>query len=185
VTVNGVGQNGTPVSQTASATVTVSEAPATATTVKTSASATPTSGCATVRYNVAVNNTSALTSDETEKLTALTDSTYGDITQLQGNVLGTTCGVASGIGTLSGTAGAGVLPTTLAVGGTYSCMFDAKFCGNTGPLKNPPNATTCPAGIEMLDTVSGTLVGDENETVTQTPGNLTVDVCFATTEVTK
>jgi hypothetical protein len=186
VTVNAIAQNGTtPVLGTASATVTVSEEPATATTVKTSASAIPTSGCATVRYGVQVGNTSASTSDETESLSALTDSTYGDITQVQGNILGTTCGVAAGTGTLSGSAGAGALPTTIAVGGNYSCQFDAKFCGNTGALNKPPNATTCAAGIEMMDTVTGTLTGDEDETVTQTPGKLTVDVCFSTTEATQ
>jgi hypothetical protein len=37
----------------------------------------------------------------------------------------------------------------------------------------------------MMDTVTGTLTGDEDETVTQTPGKLTVDVCFSTTEATQ
>jgi len=168
--------------------VTVQEAEATAADVKTSASATPTYGCATVRYGVQVDNTSESTSDETETLSALSDSQYGDITKVQGNVLGTTCGVATdklGLGTLSGSNGAGTLPATIAVNGNYTCQFDSKVCGNTGALTNPPNATNCPAGVEILDTVSGTLTGDESETVTQTPGNLIVDVCFSTTEATK
>ncbi len=188
VTVNGVAQNGTtPLSGTANATVTITEADSTAADIKTSASAIPTSGCATVRYNVEVDNTSGLTTDETETLSALNDTQYGDITTLQGNVLGTTCGVATGQGTLSGP-GAGALPATLAVSGPsakYTCQFDAKVCGNTSALTNPPNATNCPAGVEIIDTVSGTLVGDESEAVTQTPGKLTVDVCFSTTEATQ
>ncbi len=184
VTVNGLAQNGTtPLAGTASATVPIGEAASTATDIKTSASAIPTSGCATVRYSVEVENTSEMTSDETETLNALNDSSYGDITTVQGNVLGTTC-AATGAGTLAGP-GAGALPTTIAVGGNYTCQFDAQVCGNTKALVNPPNATTCPAGIETSDTVSGTLVGDESETVSQTPGTLTVDVCFGTTVVTK
>jgi len=128
-----------------------------------------------------------LTTDETETLSALTDSQYGDVTSVQGNVLGTTCG-ASGLGTLAGTAGAGALPASIAVGGKYACEFDAKVCGNTKALSTsatPPNVTNCPAGLEISDTISGTLVGDESEAVTQTPGSLTVDVCFVTTEATK
>jgi hypothetical protein len=187
VIINGLAQNGTtPISGTANASVTIAEAPATANVIKTSASVMPTSGCATVRYGVEVENTTGLTTDETESLSALTDTTYGDITTVQGNVLGTTC-AATGKGTLSG-AGAGALPTTIAVGGNYTCQFDAQVCGNTKALSTtaaPPNATNCPAGLEVTDTVSGTLVGDESETVSQTPGTLTVDVCFATSEVTK
>jgi len=189
VTVNGVAQDGTtPISGTASATVTVGEAPATAADVVTSASAAPSYGCADVKYNVEVENTSRSAGDESETLSALNDSYYGDITKVQGNVLGTTCGVATnaaGLGVLSGASGAGVLPATIAVGGNYSCQFVGKFCGSAGALQNPPNATNCPAGIEVIDTVSGTLTGDDSEAVTQQVATLTVDVCFAATETTK
>jgi hypothetical protein len=195
VAAKGVGQNGTtPFSGNSNeVTVTAGEAESTASTIKTSASASPSYGCATVRYGVEVDNTSASTSDETETLKALTDSYFGNIavgtTQppLGTNVLGTTCGVATGSpgqGTLSGSTGAGVLPATIDVGGNYACQFDAKVCGNTGPLVKPPNATDCTAGIENTDTVSGTIVGDESETVTQQTGKLTVDVCFSVTEAT-
>lgn len=194
----GVGQDGTtPFSGTSnSVQVTTGEADATASTVKTVASATPPYGCATVRYGVEVDNTSASTSDESETLSALTDSYFGNIAVgigqplLGTNVTGTTCGVASGsygTGTMaSGQPGAlmsqaGTLPATIAVGGKYNCEFDAQVCGNTGPLTEPPNATTCAAGIENTDTVSGTLVGDESDqVVTQKTAKLTVDVCFST-----
>ena len=187
VIVNGVDNTNKAISGTANATVTVTEAEAAAADIKTSASAIPTSGCATVRYNIEVDNTSDLTTDETVTLSALTDSQYGDITSVQGNVLGTTCG-ANGLGTLSGTGGAGALPHSIAVGGNYACQFDAKVCGNTKALSTsatPPNVTNCPAGVEISDAVSGTLVGDESEAVSQTPGSLTADVCFSTTEATK
>ena len=187
VVVNGVGQGGGAISGSASASVTVGEAPSTASTITTSALAIPTSGCATVRYNVQVQNSSGSSTDETETLSGLFDNSV-DITRLSANILGTTCGVASGLGTLAGTAGAGAFPTALAVSGaasTYTCQFDAKVCGNTGVLTNPPNATDCPAGLEVNDSITATLTGDESEMVTQTPGNLTVDVCFSTTEKTK
>jgi hypothetical protein len=187
VTVNGADNTNKPISGTANASVTVTEAEAAAADIKTSASAMPTSGCATVRYSVEVDNTSGVTTDEMETLSALTDSQYGDITAVQGNVQGTTCG-ATGLGTLSGSAGAGVLPLTIPVAGKYACQFDAKVCGTTKALSTsatPPNLTNCPAGLEVSDSVSGTLVGDESEMVSQTPGTLTVDVCFATTETSK
>lgn len=190
VTVKGVGQGGTPFSGGSNAvTVTAGEADSTASTIKTSASASPSYGCATVRYGVEVDNTSASTNDETESLSALTDSYFGNIAVGTGqpplgtDVLGTTCGVATGSpgeGTLSGSTGAGLLPAKIAVGSKYICQFDAKVCGNTVPLSEPTNATNCAAGIENTDTVSGTIVGDESEAVTQKTGKLTVDVCFST-----
>jgi hypothetical protein len=165
--------------------VTSNEVSSSAAYIKTSSSATPSSGCATVRYNVQVNNSSLAGSDESETLSALSDSVYGNIASVQGNVLGTTCGQTAGQGTLTGTPGPGLLPATIAVGGNYACQFDAKVCGTTAALTNPPNATTCAAGLETKDTVSGTIVGDESEVVSQTPGSLTVDVCFSTTEATQ
>lgn len=128
-----------------------------------------TAGCATVRYNVTVKNTSASGTDETLSLSAFNDSAFGSITTVHNDVLGTTCGVASGAGTLSGSAGAGVLPATIAVGGTYSCQFDGQFCSGLG-------TDGC---FSHTNTVSATLKGDENEVVTLTPGTVNVKECLA------
>ncbi len=127
-----------------------------------------------------VKNTSG--GDETLTLSALKDDGFGDITTVHGSVLGTTCGVASGVGTLSGTVGAGSLQNgttqTIGLGGDYSCQFDATFCAAPGPL---PAGTTCnPAtGIYHTNTVTPTLTGDEGETVTDTIGSLTVTECVS------
>jgi hypothetical protein len=166
VTANGVTQNGTAVSGTASATVTTGDAPASATFIKTLGSANPTSGCATVIYDVEVDNTSGLTTDEAETLTALSDNVYGDITTVHGSantngsVVSTTCAVTQSI----------------AVGGKYNCSFDGVMCGALGAVTNP---TACSAGLEVTDILSGTLTGDETETVSTTAGSRTVEVCFS------
>jgi hypothetical protein len=130
-----------------------------------------------------VNNTSG--ADETLTLSGLTDDKYGDITKFPGGtVLGTTCGVAknsAGLGTLSGSSGAGAFGTSDAViqpGGDYQCQFDAQFCMAPGTV-TLPNNSTC-KGIFYTDTVSATLTGDEGETVSLTPGALTVDQCIST-----
>jgi len=171
-------QNSNPV------TVTSTDAPSTATTTKTSVSTTKI--CATVRYGVDVKNTSG--AEETLTLSALLDDGFGDITQWTGStptpnasVLGTTCGVASGaagLGSLSGSTGGGTLSATIAVGGHYTCQFDATFCAAPGPLIG----TTCtpPTGIQHKNTVTPTLTGDEGgETVTDTIGSLTVTECVS------
>jgi hypothetical protein len=90
------------------------------------------------------------------------------------SVLGTTCGVTSGVGTLSGSPG--VPFGTLAAGGDYQCQFDAQFCGAPGPI----TGTACTNGISKTDTVSATLTGDEGEVVSLTPGALTVIQCITT-----
>ena len=159
-------------------TVTSSDAPSTATTTKSVNSLA--AGCATVRYAVAVHNSSG--AEEALTLSALQDSSFGDITKAtptNASVLGTTCGVASGVGTLSGSAGAGALPTTLAVGGAdYSCKFDAQICGNltTITLPNPPGGTCL--GLQHQNKVTPTLAGDEGEAVTNVGNTLTENVCF-------
>jgi hypothetical protein len=127
-----------------------------------------------VRYSAAVHNSSG--ADEALTFTALTDSAYGDLTKLGSGapltVLGTTCGVATnspGLGTLSGSTGAGSLPTTLAVGGNdYTCQFDAQFCSAI--------VSGC---ISHSNKVSATLAGDESETVTETGNTLTVQECLS------
>jgi hypothetical protein len=160
--------------QSNSVTVTSTDAPSSAKVTK--AFVGTEAGCATVRYSVDVNNSS--TADEALTLSTLTDTAYGDITKLGSGtpptILGTTCGVittSSGLGTLSGSPGAGGLPATIAVGGDYKCAFDGQFCS---ALDN----NSC---ISQVDSVSGTIVGDESETVTQTFNTLTVKECFAAT----
>jgi hypothetical protein len=175
VTANGIGSDGsTPTSGTSnSVTVTAGEAATTGTITKSLNSIT--SNCATVRYGVDVKNTSS--ADETLTLSALNDSAYGDITKsgtANASVLGTTCGVTSGVGTLSGSPG--VPFGTLAAGGDYQCQFDAQFCGVPGPI----TGTACSNGISKSDTVSATLTGDEGEVVSLTPGALTVIQCITT-----
>jgi len=150
-------------------TVTSSDAPSTATTTK--GVVTTTAACATVRYSVDVKNTSL--AEEALTLSALNDTAFGDITTVGGPVLGTTCGVATGspgLGTLSGSLGAGSLqpvPATIAVSGTYSCQFDAQFCSalNAGCISN-------------TDKVNATIAGDEGEPVSVTANTIKVTECL-------
>jgi hypothetical protein len=171
-----------------------------------------TAGCATIRYGVDVANTSQTTapgSDETLTLSALNDTSFGDITKWTGSapvnplVLGTTCGVASGVGSLAGSPGAGVLPVTLGPpNGDYSCQFDAQFCSAPGTIITTAGkcmSSTCSVGkvgtacsqdsdcnvtcngIQHKNTVGATLTGDEGEVVSLTPGSLTVNDCMTVT----
>ena len=164
--------------QSNTVTVTSTDAPSTATVTKGLDSTT--AGCATVRYNVGVHNSSG--ADENLSLSAFDDSAYGSITTVHGSVLGSTCGVATtsaGLGTLSGSLGAGTLPATLAVGGSdYACKFDAQFCGALTTITKP-DGTTC-LGLQHVNKVTATITGDEgaNDAVTQTGNTLTVDECF-------
>ena len=155
-----------------SVSVTSSDAPSTATITK-GVTATE-AACATVRYNVDVANTSG--ADENLTVNTLSDSAYGDVTKLGASILGTTCGVATtspGLGTLSGSSGAGVLPASLLVGGAdYKCQFDAQFCSGLDP-------NSC---ISNTDRVSGTFSGDEAaDKVTLTDNQITVKECLTTT----
>jgi hypothetical protein len=172
--------NGTQVSSN-SVTVTSTDAPSTATVTKGIDSTT--AGCATVRYTVGVHNSSG--ADENLSLTAFNDSQYGSITTVHApDVLGTTCGVATGVaglGTLSGSTGGGSLPATLAVSGSdYTCKFDGQFCGALSTITKP-DGNTC-LGLQHVNKVTGTIHGDEgvNDVVTQTGNTLTVDECFTT-----
>jgi hypothetical protein len=160
-------------SKSNSVTVTSSDAPSTATLTKGLAGTI--AGCATVRYNVTVHNSSG--ADEALTLSGLGDTAYGtDITKLGSGapltVLGTTCGVATGspgLGTLSTSTGAGILPTVLAVGGTdYTCQFDGQFC----------SALDAQGCISHSNKLTSTLAGDEGEAVTVTGNTLTVKECF-------
>jgi hypothetical protein len=161
--------------QSNSVTVTSTDAPATATVTKGYVGTE--AGCATVRYSVDVHNSSGY--DETETLSSLTDTVYGDITKLSTGttppiILGTTCGVADGLGTLAGTGnGAGAFPATIAVGGDYTCQFDGQFC----------SAVDINACLTQVDSVSGVLKGDESSdtTFTQKANTLSVKECFTAT----
>jgi hypothetical protein len=179
VTVAGHGSTAGKFGPTSSNQVTVvsNEAPTTGTITKTFGG--NTSGCATVRYNVQVANTSASGTDEMLTLSSLNDNPFGDITKVQGSVLGTTCGVAVGqpglgsLSTVNATAtNGGALPTTIPVSnGAYSCQFDGNFCSaldNNGCFTH-------------TNTMSATLTGDEGEVVSLTPGVLKVQECLSET----
>jgi len=107
VTVSGHDQNGTAVSKTASATVAITDVPPTAQVIKSLNSLL----CSIVRYNVEVKNTSPT---DALALTALTDSSFGDLFTVHDNVVATTCTSRS-----------------IAVATSSTCTFDAKFCGGT------------------------------------------------------
>jgi len=164
-------------SQSNQVTVVSNEAPTTGTITKQFVA--NKAACATVRYSVEVKNTSQSGTDEILNLSAFNDSAFGSITSTHGSgnnaVLGTTCGVASnlpGLGTLSGSSGAGGLPTTIPVnGGAYTCQFDGQFCSGL-------DANGC---FQHDNTVSATLTGDEGagDVVSLTPGSLTVKECIA------
>jgi len=185
------------------------EAPTSATATKSYVSTI--AACATVRLSAVVANTSAF--DENETLSALSDTVYGDVTSCKGttngctstgnpNILGTTCGVASGngLGTLSGVStttsscvasngtppfsscNGGGLPATLAAGtgtaptgngGVYQCEYDVQFCGGL-------DANGC---ISEVDSVNASVKGDDStDTVlTQAANTLHVKECLIPT----
>lgn len=160
-------------SQSNQVTVVSNEAPTTGTITKSYVATT--AGCATVRYGVEVKNTSAANTDESINLSAFNDSAFGSITSVHGtgtnSVLGTTCGVASGslgLGSLSGSSGAGALPVTIVNGGTYTCQFDGQFCSGL-------DGNGC---FSHTNAVSATLTDDENAAVTFTAGTLNVKECL-------
>ncbi len=102
--------------------------------------------CADVDYRVRVNNTSTA---ESLTLTALNDDGFHSITSVHDNVLSTNCSV----------------PQTLAPQGStnppdfYQCDFRAHFCG-----------------ASHIDTVTGTLNDNENNTINKASNQLTVNV---------
>jgi hypothetical protein len=121
----------------------------------------------------------------TPPIIALNDSQYGDVTKIQGNVLGTTCGIASGsngLGTMgAGKPGAlvstaGTLPATIATGGDYTCQFDAQFCGQ---LSSVTTSTGTCNGLQQSDIITPALLDDEGNSFTNSSNTLTVSECFA------
>lgn len=196
ITVYGHGdQSGTAITPGVSNAVTVKsgESPTSATISKTFGSNDQV--CAKVTYNVDVANTTPAGSDETVTLTGLTDTSFGDITTVQGSVSATTCNVSS------------TAPQTLTVGTDYKCSFQAQFCGQpTTIVATPgkcgangfcsagqPSSIACTAdtncdvscmGVQHSNTVNATMHGDEGSsdtpngtTFTVTPGGLTVSEC--------
>lgn len=116
--------------------------------------------CAVERFNVKVTNTDTV---EDLTLTALNDDKFGDITSIQGDVYGTTCGVASGVGTLLNETGAGTLSATVtANGGIYACQFDGFICKTdlphtntvTGALNDNDGNTVSPVGTAEVTTLT-------------------------------
>ena len=169
--------------------VVTSEAPSTATITKGHDSTR--AACATERYTVDIANTSG--ADENLKLTAISDSYFGDITTVHGTgdaaVVATTCAIPTG-------------GASLPVGGSdYTCTFDGQFCHTFGQIVTTagkcasgvcsaglPNTTACSTdadcnvtcnGIQNTNKVSGTLVADEAaDKVTVSNNTLTVNECF-------
>jgi hypothetical protein len=116
----------------ASATVNIADVPPTASLVK-SATMVVTS------YEVKVTN---LSTAEGLDLTALVDDKFGDITQIQGNVVSTDCSV----------------PQTLAVdGGMYTCAFEGK-------ATTSPHTNTVTGAVE--DDEGGSVTPSDSATVT-------------------
>jgi len=201
VTANGVDASIPPngVSGTATASATAGDAPSSANLIKTVGNAQ--SGCATLRFTAEIDNTSGSTTDEGEKLWALSDSQFGSLTSLHGDsatnnsIVGTTCGVDSGskgLGTLGGVGGVNgggafsmSSAASIPVGGKYTCQFDGVMCGTLATVTKPNNGGTC-QGLQETDTLLPTLTSDEASDSTHdvvptvTGGSLTVTECFDT-----
>jgi hypothetical protein len=158
--------------------------------------------CVTVRYSVDVANTSGFDESltlpaNTSSTNTLSDNSFGDITSVHDSVLGTTCGVASGLGTLSGTAGGGALPVTIPVDASnvtnhYKCQFDAQFCGPVDGNDCISHSNTVSAALS-LDTETGTVnvppangactdaSGNSVPCLTETKNTLTIKECLTPT----
>ena len=113
VTASGIDDDGASVTCSNSATVNIIDVPPAATLAKV-----PT--MAVVTYAVTVTNDSSV---ESVYLNALTDNRFGNITQLAGDILRTTCSV----------------PQEIEVGGEYTCEFDGRV--STSPHTNTLTGT--------------------------------------------
>jgi hypothetical protein len=107
-----------------------------------------------VTYNVVVTNGSA---QDALTLNTLSDDVYGDITQVQGDVISTTCGQAA-------PAGPGTLPFVIAASGNYSCSFVGRI-------------NSCDTTVH--DTVTGGAADDDG--ASYTPSNDATVVVKVTT----
>jgi hypothetical protein len=132
IAVNGTDDDGEAVMCGAGATVNINDVPPSASLVKTAKSVVTT-------YEVKVTN---LSTAEPLDLTALSDDKFGDITQVQGNVVSTTCSV----------------PQTLAIsGGMYTCEFE-------GQATTSPHVNTVTGTVE--DDEGGSVTPSDSATVT-------------------
>ena len=156
--------------------------------------------------------------DETEMLSALSDTIYGDLTTCKGttngctstgnpNILGTTCGVASGNPGLGDLSTVTTSTTSCVNGGTpptfTSCnggSLPATLPGGTGTVANPTSTNggvyQCEFDVQFCggldamgclsaqpDSVNATLKGDEtaDTAFTQAANTLHVKSCIVTT----
>ena len=111
--------------------VTIADVPSTPTLAKTARSAACT---VDVTYQVVVSNNSAI---DTLSVDSLTDDKFGDITQVQGNVVSTTCETGG----------------TIATSGNYTCSFLGRIDSDTCDLNH-------------VDTVTGHVTDDDGVTST-------------------
>jgi len=107
-----------------------------------------------VTYTVVVTNTSA---QDKLKLNTLNDDIYGNITQVQGNVINTTCGVAP-------PNGAGALPFDISPSSNYTCTFVGRISSCNTTVKDTVTGTATDD-----DGASYTPSDDETVVVTVTP----------------
>lgn len=135
VTASGHDVNGGPVSASASAQVAITDIPPTAVVIKSFSALV----CSTVRYSVEVKNTSQT---DALALSQLIDSSFGDILTVHDSVIATTCAT-----------------TSIPVGASSTCTFDAQFCGGTD-----------------TDTVTATLDDGEGNVIKPPSNTLTVNV---------
>jgi hypothetical protein len=106
-----------------------------------------------VTYNVVVTNGST---QDTLTLSSLTDNVYGNITQVQGNVISTTCGQPA--------PGPGALPIVIAASGNYSCSFVGRITSCNTTVHD-----TVTAGAIDDDGASYSPADDATVVVTVTP----------------
>lgn len=111
--------------------VTITDVPSTPALAKTARSAACT---VDVTYQVVVSNHSAI---DTLTVDSLTDDKFGDITEVQGSVVSTTCATGG----------------TIAVSGNYTCSFVGRI-----------DSDTC--AINHVDTVTGDVTDDDGVTST-------------------
>jgi len=176
-----------------SVTVTPTEAPSAATVTKSLDSLLAAS--ITARFGVDVKNTTSPPYDETETLTALSDSIFGDISPVPATGVTTTC-----FTTASNPNGVALAAGT----GDYSCTFDVTIpltalssveeygtgvcsggvCTNPGgPAGSCTTAAQCDLtclGIHHSNSITATINGDEGtaDLVTPTKNILNTDVCL-------
>lgn len=168
----------------------------TVTPVEASSSALVTKGLSSINtasvnatFSVQVQNTSSASYDESETVTALNDSAFGDITNVHGYITATTCTVSQSIDP----------------GKSYSCNFKATLpfaslttveeygtgtCTSGYCSAGQPNTTSCTqdsdcdlscVGLTHTNYITATINGDEgtSDVVTPTRNVLNTSVCVS------